>query len=57
MTEVHGDAQATIALILDRLDLTETRRDSEALVDACLGFGLRGATALGLVQHESDYIL
>ena len=52
--EVHGDAHAAIALVLDRLDFTEARTDAQAHVHADGRFGLARTEAACLGQRELD---
>src|SRR3569833_459989 len=57
MSEVHGDTQSTVTLILHGLDFAEPGGNPETLVNAGIGCSLRRTLARGLLQHEFHDIL
>ena len=57
LAEVDGEPKTAIALVFDGVDFPQAHGQAESLAHAGVGFALRCALALGLVQHKTDDLL
>src|SRR3569833_3054554 len=57
LTEVHGDSETPVALVLSRIYLAEAHGHAQPLAHIGVCLALRRASAAGFFQNETDDIL